>query len=289
MAEIELNPMPVLEVRADPSSALDARSKRIVDKELRAAWGARGARWLTNPDSPTAAGPALYLSCQDKVAATAIALKVRMGLAHFVGSVRRQLPEWAVHFVARGRDGQLQLTWGLDLSNMEAVQSLMGRLPRDQVFPSAGRQFWDERDGGIALLSPGNWTWDPKAHEWLTTNTAIVASPHDSIVGRAAEVIVSDPWEFMTEVGLEPLLGRVRSFEESAGRLSRIVIDLVRPVTYRGKRIGSINATPRHQDTPTADAVQSGVGMPANLEGSSMSGEHGETRPVALLGEIRLR
>jgi hypothetical protein len=92
-----------------------------------------------------------------------------MGLAHFVGGVRQQLPQWAVHFVARGRDGQLQLTWGLDLSNMDAVQSLMGRLQRDQVYRSAGRQFWDERDGGISLLSPGNWTWDPKTREWQTT------------------------------------------------------------------------------------------------------------------------
>lgn len=167
MAEIELNPVPVMEVRADPTSALDARTKRIVDKQLRAAWGARGARWLTNSDSPTRAGPAFYVSCQDRVAATAIALKVRMGLAHFVGGLRRQLPQWAVHFVARGHDGQLQLTWGLDLTNEDAVQSLMGRSPRDQVFLSAGRQFWDERDGGIALLSPGNWTWDPHAPGWL--------------------------------------------------------------------------------------------------------------------------
>jgi hypothetical protein len=169
MAEIELNPMPVMEVRANPISALDARTKRTVDKQLRAAWGAKGARWLSNADSPAGPGLAFYLSCQDKAAATAIALKVRMGLAHFVGGVRRQLPEWAVHFVARGHDGQLQLTWGIDLSNMDAVQSLMGRLPGNQVYSSEGRKFWDERDGGISLLSPGNWTWDPKTHEWQTS------------------------------------------------------------------------------------------------------------------------
>jgi hypothetical protein len=116
-----------------------------------------------------------------------------------------------------------------------------------------------------------------------------VASRHDSIVGRAADVIVTDPWEFMTEVGLEPLLGEVKTFEKSEGRFTRIVVDLVRPVTYRGKRIGRVIATPRHRDTPTADAVLAGVGMPANMEGSSMSGEPGETRPVALVGEIRLR
>lgn len=116
-----------------------------------------------------------------------------------------------------------------------------------------------------------------------------MASRHDSIVGRAAEVIVTDPWEFMTEVGTAPLPGEVKSFEMSEGRFTRIVIDLVRPVTYRGTSIGSIDATPRHQDTPTADAVLAGVGMPANMEGSSTSREPRETRPLALLGEIRLR
>src|ERR1700674_932085 len=289
MAEIELNPMPVMQVCADPTSALDARTKRIVDKQLRASWGARGPRWLPNSDSPAGGGPAVYLSCQDGGSATAIALRVRMGLAHFVGGLRRALPQWAVHFMARGHDGELQLTWGVDLSNEDAVQSLMGRLPKDQIYSSPGRQFWDERDGGISLLSLGSWTWDSKAHEWLTTKRAIVASRLDSFVGRAAEVIVSDPWEFMTEVGLEPLLGTVKSFEESAGCFTRILIDLVGPVTYRGKLIRNINATPRHRDTPTADAVLAGVGMPANMEGSSMSGEPGETRPVALVGEIRLR
>jgi hypothetical protein len=64
----------------------------------------------------------------------------------------------------------LQLTWGLDLSNQDAVQSLMGRLPKDQIYQSAGRQFWDERDGGISLLSLGSWRWDAKRHEWQTPN-----------------------------------------------------------------------------------------------------------------------
>jgi hypothetical protein len=123
----------------------------------------------------------------------------------------------------------------------------------------------------------------------VADDETIVASRHDSIVGRAADVIVTDPWEFMTEVGLEPLLGEVKAFETNDGRFTRIIVDLVRPVTYRGKRIGRVIATPRHRDTPTAKAVLAGIGMPANIEGSSMSGEHRETRPVALVGEIRLR
>ncbi len=158
--------MPKIEVEAHPASALDRRTKRIVEKELRAAWGANGARWLSNVDSRTLAGPAFYLSCHDKGAAVAITLQVRMGLAHFVGSIRRQLPDWAVHFVAHGKDGQLQLTWGRDLSNQDAVQSLMGRLPKDRIYQSAGRQFWDERDGGISLLRLGSWRWDPNTHDW---------------------------------------------------------------------------------------------------------------------------
>ena len=117
----------------------------------------------------------------------------------------------------------------------------------------------------------------------------MTANRQDSIVGREADVIVSDPWEFMTEVGLEPLLGEVKSFEWSEDRFTRIVVDLVHPVTYRGKLIGSITATPRHRDTPTADAVMNGVGMPANMEGSPAIDEPAETHPVPLLGEIRIR
>jgi hypothetical protein len=117
----------------------------------------------------------------------------------------------------------------------------------------------------------------------------MTASRQDSIVGREADVIVTDPWEFMTEVGLEPLLGQVKSFEKSEGRFTRIVVDLVHPVTYRGKLIVSITAAPRHRDTPTADAVLNGVGMPANMEGLPTIDRAAETHPVPLLGEIRIR
>ncbi len=117
----------------------------------------------------------------------------------------------------------------------------------------------------------------------------MTASRKDSIVGREADVIVTDPWEFMTEVGLGPLLGHVKSFEKNERRFTRIVVDLVHPVTYRGKLIVSITATSRHRDTPTVDAVLNGVGMPANMEGSPTIDKAGETHPVPLLGEIRIR
>jgi hypothetical protein len=58
MGEIQLRPAPLIGVYADPAGALDARTKRVVQKQLRAAWGAKGARWLSNLDSRTGAGPA---------------------------------------------------------------------------------------------------------------------------------------------------------------------------------------------------------------------------------------
>ena len=66
---VDLRPMRVIELQAHPDSALDRRTKRFVEKELRAAWGAKGARWRSNLDSRTGAGPAFYLSCNDKGAA----------------------------------------------------------------------------------------------------------------------------------------------------------------------------------------------------------------------------
>ena len=111
----------------------------------------------------------------------------------------------------------------------------------------------------------------------------------DSIVGRAAEVLVSDPWEFMSEVGTEPLLGEVRSLETNADQVTRVVVDLDRTVSYQGKQIETIVGTPRHRDSPTLDAVLNGAPLPVNMEGSPTSTEAAETRPLAFLGTIRLR
>jgi hypothetical protein len=166
VSEIKLRPKPRIDVYAHPAAALDVRKKRLLEKELRAAWGEKQARWLTSTDATPGGGPTLYLSCQEGVAATAIALNVRIGLAHLVSGVRRRLTEWLVQFTARGSDGELELAWGLDVSPDDVAQSLLGRLPRQQVYESQGRQFWDERDGGISLLSLGAWTWDPSTHGW---------------------------------------------------------------------------------------------------------------------------
>jgi hypothetical protein len=171
VSEIKLRPIPIIDVYAHPAAALDVRTKRLLEKELRAAWGEKRAQWLSSEDATGGAGPTLYLSCHEDVAAAAIALKVRIGLAHLVSGVRRRLPEWSVHFTAGGSDGLLELAWGLDVVPDDVAQSLLARVPRQQVYESEGRRFWDERDGGISLLGLGAWTWDPTTHGWQTLSS----------------------------------------------------------------------------------------------------------------------
>ena len=171
MSEIRLRPVPKLEVRAQPGGAIDARTKRLVDKELRAAWGEKQARWQSSTDLAQGSAPTVYLSCRDAPSATAIALQVRIGLTHLVVGIRRQLPQWVIHFSAEGNDGLLQLEWGLDFGPDEIAQSLLGPVPKPgAVHGSEGRRFWDERDGGISLLGPGIWAWDTNTQRWQTLN-----------------------------------------------------------------------------------------------------------------------
>jgi hypothetical protein len=167
LSEIILRPFPVIEVVAHPAAALDVRGKRLLDKELRAAWGEKRARWLSSADATQRGdGPTLYLSCQEDVAAGAIALNVRIGLAHLVSGVRRRLPEWDVLFTARGSDGLLQLAWGLEVGPDGMARSLLGQVPKHQQYKSEGRRFWAKRDGGVSLLNRGIWRWDPLATRW---------------------------------------------------------------------------------------------------------------------------
>lgn len=111
-------------------------------------------------------GPTLYLSCQEDVAASAIVLKMRIGLVHLVSGVRRRLPEWDVLFVAREATADLQLAWGLDVRPDDMALSLRGQVPKQQEYESEGRRFWAERDGGVSFLNRGIWRWDPVSTRW---------------------------------------------------------------------------------------------------------------------------
>lgn len=105
-------------------------------------------------------------------------------------------------------------------------------------------------------------------------------------VGRRAQVFVSDPWEFMTEVGEEPLVGTITEFKEADERVAEIIVALDRPVTFRGARIDTVAASPRHEDAPSLAAAFQGVAMPANIEVSDSG--RAALPPVGLVGDIRM-
>lgn len=175
MSEIQLHPIPIIDVYVNPAAALDDRKKRFLKRELRAAWGDKGARWVSI-GATHGIEPTVYLSCIDNADATAQTLRVRTGLAHLVASVKRRLPEWVVHFTARGNDGLLQLVWGLSLDANDVAVSLLGRVPAEQIHESQGRRFWDERDGGLSKLSLGVWTWNLNTHAWTRLSELTDAS-----------------------------------------------------------------------------------------------------------------
>jgi hypothetical protein len=155
VSEFKLRPVPKIDVYGKPASAIDVRTKRLLDKELRAAWGERQARWHSSSDPLEGSSPTLYLSSNEEgSAAGAIALKVRIGLAHLVHGVRRRLPERVIHFSAHGTDGVLELVWPLEVGVDDVAESLLGSVPKQSVSGSEGRRFWDERDGGISQLGP---------------------------------------------------------------------------------------------------------------------------------------
>lgn len=112
-------------------------------------------------------------------------------------------------------------------------------------------------------------------------------SETNRLVEQSVEVLVSDPWDFMTELGTMPIQGRVASFEAAGGRLMRLVIDLVSPVAYKGSMIGRFDAIPRHKDSPTVERFAQGVALQANIQGIVLDPAR-RARPIALLGEVRL-
>jgi hypothetical protein len=103
---------------------------------------------------------------------------------------------------------------------------------------------------------------------------------------RKAQVFVSDPWEFMTEVGEEPLVGTITEFKEADERVAEIVVALDRPVTFQGAKIDTVAASPRHEGAPSVTAAFEGVSMPANIEASDS--DKPASRPVGLVGDIRI-
>lgn len=145
--EIALRPLPVIHVSAQPADALDAGTKRIIDKELRAAgWAGRRAKWIAGVKRGGAPGSILNLSCHSDDTAVAIARRMRFSLGHLVAGVRARLPEWAVVADLHGSDGALHLEWGRDVGLNDAAESLVR--------------------ADASALNLGGWAWDPAAHRW---------------------------------------------------------------------------------------------------------------------------
>lgn len=72
-------------------------------------------------------------------------------------------------------------------------------------------------------------------------------------------VLVSDPWEFGTECGVGPFAGIVE-----AARSDMLLLRLEAPIDYRGARLLSIVATPRH-DPGTIDMLATAGRLAANI------------------------
>lgn len=93
--------------------------------------------------------------------------------------------------------------------------------------------------------------------------------------GAVVRLVVSEPWEFETEVGTSSLAGRVAAVEADA-----IVIDLDAAVTYGGSTFDSARAIARYEGERASDAVSRDVVCSLELGGAS--------GPVHLIGTLRV-
>lgn len=94
-------------------------------------------------------------------------------------------------------------------------------------------------------------------------------------LGAAVRMIVSEPWEFETEVGTSTLAGRVSAVDDDG-----VVIDLDREIVYRGATFDSARATARYEGEQARDAGARDV--VCNLELS------GGDAPAYLIGTLRV-
>jgi hypothetical protein len=93
------------------------------------------------------------------------------------------------------------------------------------------------------------------------------------------QLIISEPWEFETEVGTGTLAGRV---SEVHGE--EVVVDLDPPVTFSGVTIASVSARARYEGQRATDADANGV--VCNFEPRGPFSPEG--RPSYLIGTLRV-
>jgi hypothetical protein len=73
------------------------------------------------------------------------------------------------------------------------------------------------------------------------------------------ELVISDPWEWQTELGPGPLVGQVIERKEDYA-----LVQLTRPVTFRGRRVEFLVAAPRHRSHGWNELLK-GDTVPANF------------------------
>ena len=113
----------------------------------------------------------------------------------------------------------------------------------------------------------------------------------ENLVGTRVKLMVSDPWEFGTEVGSGPFYGVVERTKESD-----LLLSLEKPIRFRTVGCSHMLASPRHVGTGF-DRLITGTQVPASLvlitkavaEGPDPFSPERWTRGAGLIGSIRLR
>lgn len=110
------------------------------------------------------------------------------------------------------------------------------------------------------------------------------------LVGARVVVMVSDPWEFGTEVSSGPLYGTVLQGQERD-----LLLSLRRPIQFRSVWYSHLLASPRHAGV-RFDGLPAHTQVPASLvliteataEGSDPFSRDHWTRGIGLIGSVRL-
>jgi hypothetical protein len=97
------------------------------------------------------------------------------------------------------------------------------------------------------------------------TSGAAVGMMQSQVVGRLAKIFVTDPWDFMTEFGTEPLEGKVEDLTTDGEILTELLISLPSPVVFQNFEISLILASPRHVKSIGISRFMAGDGLLANM------------------------
>lgn len=76
---------------------------------------------------------------------------------------------------------------------------------------------------------------------------------------HSIELVISDPWEWQTELGPGPLVGQIVDRIENYS-----LVELTSPVTFQDRRIEFLVASPRHQGHGWKELMR-GDTVPANF------------------------